>query len=142
MLRGLFDSAGDLSSAKLRGTYDDRLVETIEAVGLDRVASQAGVDRDRLTALIDGQSPDLTLAEAATILGTDEELPDAKTIEAEARDILLMGMSVAVLDVETLAAGVQDDLTPKEIQQKAEGRHPLPLDEYALLHSYIEGKKR
>lgn len=142
MLRGLFDSAGDISSAELRRTYDDRLVETIEAVGLDRVASRTDVDRDRLTALTDGQSPEITLAEAATILGTDEELPDAETIEAEARDILLMGMSMAVLDVEAIAAGIQDELTPKEIQQKAEGRHPLPLDEYALLHSYIESKKR
>jgi hypothetical protein len=142
MLRGLFDSAGDLSSAELRRTYDDRLVETIEAVGLDRVASRTDVDRDRLTALTDGHSPEITLGEAATILGTDEELPDAETIEAEARDILLMGMSMAVLDVEAIAAGIQDELTPKEIQQKAEGRHPLPLDEYALLHSYIENKKR
>jgi hypothetical protein len=50
-------------------------------------------------------------------------------------------MSAAVLDVEAVAAGVGRELEPKEIQQKVEGRHPMTLDEYALLHSYIEGEK-
>jgi hypothetical protein len=47
-----------------------------------------------------------------------------------------------VLDVEALASGVDDALDPKEIQQKIEGRYPITLDEYALLHAYIENRKR
>ena len=142
MLRGLFESAGELSPAELRRAYDDRLVETIERVGLDSVAAESGVDENRLQALVDGESPEVTLGEAAAILAVDDSLPDTDAIEAEARDILLMGMSMAVLDVEAIASGIADELEPKEIQQKAEGRYPMTLDEYALLHSYIEGKKR
>lgn len=142
MLRGLFEDAGELSPTELRRAYDDRLVGTIERVGLDRVAAESGVDETRLQALVDGESPELTLAETAAILAAEDSLPDADGIEAEARDILLMGMSTAVLDVEAIASGIADELEPKEIQQKAEGRYPMTLDEYALLHSYIESKKR
>jgi len=52
-----------------------------------------------------------------------------------------MGMSTAVLDVEALAAGIDDAMEPKEIQQKVEGRHPLTLGEYAVLHAFIEGRR-
>lgn len=142
MLRGRFEAAGDLSPEQLRSQYDDRLVETIESIGEVTVADRTGIDRGTLSALLDGDSPDLTLEEATAILATDEELPDAETLLAEARDILLMGMSNAVLDVEAIASGIDDEMEPKEIQQKVEGRFPLTLDEYARLHSYIESRKR
>jgi len=142
MLRGRFESAGELSPEELQEAYEDALAETVEHVGVETVAEQSGVDEKRLRALTAAESPELTLEEATAILGTDAELPDAETIEAEARDILLMGMSVAVLDVEAIASGINDELEPKEIQQKAEGRFPMTIGEYALLHSYIEGEKR
>ena len=142
MLRGRFESAGEMSAEELQEAYEDLLVEAIEEAGVETVADQSGIDREKLEALVDGESPDVTLEEAAAILGADEELPDTETIEAEARDILLMGMSIAVLDVEAIAAGINDELEPKEIQQKAEGRFPMTLEEYAILHSYIESKKR
>ncbi|MFW6382502.1 MAG: DUF5791 family protein [Haloferacaceae archaeon] len=142
MLRGRFESAGELSPADLRSRYDDLLAETIEAVGPDRVAEQSGVDEGTIAALAAGESPALTLDEAAAILATDEGLPDADSIAAEARDILLMGMSIAVLDVEAVAAGLDDELEPKEIHGKVEGRYPMTLDEYAMVHRYIEHEKR
>jgi hypothetical protein len=142
MLRGTFEEAGKLSPEELRGAYNDRLVEAITAVGQERVLEQVDVDRAVLSALVDGESPELTLETAAEILALDEELPEADSIAAEARDILLMGMSMAVLDVEAVASGIDDAMEPKEIQQKAEGRFPMTLDEYALLHSYIEHSKR
>jgi hypothetical protein len=141
MLRGTFDDAGKLSATELRSAYDERLVETSEAVGVETVTAETAVDSETLTALKQGESPELTLEAAMTILALDEELPDTDTLLAEARDILLMGMSVAVLDVEAVASGIEDAMEPKEIQQKAEGRFPMTLDEYALLHSYIESKK-
>jgi len=142
MLRGEFESAGERSPSELRAAYDELLAETIEVVGIEAVSAQTDIDQNTLEAIVAGEAPELTLAEATEILATDEELPDSESIEAEARDILLMGMSIAVLDVETLASGIDDQLEAKEIQQKAEGRYPLPLDEYALLHSYIESQKR
>ena len=40
-----------------------------------------------------------------------------------------------------LAAGIDGAMDPKEIQQKVEGRHPLTLGEYALLHGFIESRR-
>jgi len=142
MLRGQFESVGEQTPAELRAAYDDRLAETIERVGVETVVAESGVDEAVVEALAAGDSPDLTLEAAAAILATDEGLPDAEAVEAEARDILLMGMSVAVLDVEAIAAGINDEMEPKEIQQKVEGRYPMQLDEYATLHQFIESEKR
>ena len=141
MLRGVFDGAGDRSPDALRQEYESLLAETVRAVGLETVATATDIGQTRLQALLDGDSPALTVSEAAAILATDEDRPDAETIAAEARDILLMGMSIAVLDVEALASALDDRLEPNEIQQKVEGRQPLSLGEYALLHSTIEGHK-
>ena len=142
MLRGRFEAADELSPAELRSEYEAVLAETIETVGESTVADQTGVDEETIRALVAGDSPELTLEDASAILGTDEQYPDADSIEAEARDILLMGMSIAVLDVEAIAAGINDELEPKEIQQKVEGRYPISLAEYAIIHSYIEREKR
>lgn len=142
MLRGRFEAADDLSPAELRSEYEAALIETIETVGQSTVADQSGVDEQRIEALAAGDRPELTLTDATAILATDEQYPDAETIEAEARDILLMGMSIAVLDVEAIAAGINDELEPKEIQQKVEGRYPISLDEYAIIHNYIEREKQ
>jgi hypothetical protein len=142
MLRGRFESAGEQTPDELRAAYDEVLAETIERAGRDTVVEESGVDKEVVETLADGASPDLTLEETAAILATDDDLPDADAIEAEARDILLMGMSIAVLDVEAIAAGINDELEPKEIQQKAEGRYPITLDEYATLQQYIESEKQ
>jgi len=142
MLRGEFPSAGDQSEEVLRTAYDALLAEMIADAGTEAVAEQTGIDEERLEALLGGASPELSLTEAAAILATDPDRPDAGTIAAEARDILLMGMTTAVLDVEAVASGIGDALEPKEIQQKIEGRFPMTLDEYALLHSFIEGRSR
>lgn len=142
MLRGSFENAGELESDELRAAYERRLAAAVESVGLPAAAERTGIDEERLSALLAGESPELTLEEAATVLALDDDLPDAGSIAAEARDLLLMGMSVAVLDVEAVAAGIDDAMEPKEIQQKAEGRFPMTLGEYALVHSYVESRKR
>lgn len=141
MLRGRFEAADDLSPAELHSEYEAALIETIETVGQSTVADRSGVDEETVRALVAGDSPELTLEDASAILGTDDQYPDADAIEADARDILLMGMSVAVLDVEAIAAGINDELEPKEIQQKVEGRYPISLGEYAIIHNYIEREK-
>ena len=142
MLRGEFESAGELKPDGLRSAYDRLLAETVERVGLSAVGDETEIDENRLEELLAGDSPELSLSEAAAILGTDDTRPDADAIAAEARDILLMGMTTAVLDVEAVAAGIDDALGPKTIQQKIEGRYPMTLDEYALLHAYIESQQR
>lgn len=142
MLRDEFEGVGQSDPADLRSAYERVLAETIETVGIDEVAAESGVDRDTLTALLDGESPDVTLEEAAAILATDPDRPDADFIVADARDVLMMGMSVAVLDVDTVESGIDGQMEAKEIQQKIEGRFPMTIGEYAVLHQYIEEKKR
>lgn len=134
MLRGAFEDAADLSPTELREAYLQPLVETMEAEGLDRVAAAADVERSTLEALTVGESPELTLEEAAAILAVDADRPTADAIEAEARDILLLGMTNAVLDVDRLSSGLGGAMEPKEIQQKVEGRAPMTLEEYARIH--------
>ena len=142
MIRGAFDTAGELTPEELRAAYDEVLAEAITAVGVSTAAEQTGLDTETLEAVVDEESPELSLEDAAAILALAEDQPDADVIVAEARDILLMGMSSAVLDVEALASGIDDALDPKEIQQKIEGRYPMTLDEYALIHARIERRKR
>jgi hypothetical protein len=141
MLRDAIESPGEHQPAQLRDAYDDLLVETVQTVGTETITASTTVERDRVDALLAGESPSLTLAEASAVLAADPDRPDAETIAAEARDILLLGMSMAVLDVEALASGIDDEMEPKEIQQRVEGRHPMSLDEYAVLHSYIEHRR-
>jgi len=142
MLRGEFESAGELEPDALRKAYDERLIAAIESVGKDTVAEQTGIPQSTIEALMRGETPDISLEEAAAILGTEDGRPDAESIEAEARDILLMGMTTAVLDVEALASEIDDALEPKEIQQKIEGRFSMSIDEYALIHTAIEARTR
>jgi ethanolamine ammonia-lyase large subunit len=142
MLRGEFESAGELEPDALRKAYDERLIAAIESVGKDTVAEQTGIPQSTIEALMRGETPDISLEEAAAILGTEDGRPDAESIEAEARDILLMGMTTAVLDVEALASEIDDALEPKEIQQKIEGRFSISIDEYALIHTAIEARTR
>jgi len=141
MLRDAVDSPGERSPEQLREAYDELLAETVRAVGRETVAADSGVDPEQLDRLLAGESPLLTLGDATAILAADEDRPAADTLAAEARDILLLGMSMAVLDVEAVAAGIDDRMDPKEIQQKVEGRQPMSLDEYAVLHRYIESQR-
>ena len=141
MLRDAVDSPGEQTPEELRETYDELLAETVRTVGPDEVPPASGIDEQQVDALLAGESPSLTLGEAAAVLATRDDRPDADTIAAEARDILLMGMSMAVLDVEALASGIDDQMDPKEIQQKVEGRYPMTVDEYAVMHSYIEQRR-
>lgn len=136
MLRGEF-AAEELSPAELHEAYLARLRETVAELGVETVSNRAGVDRTVVRGLDDGEGPELTLEVAAAILGADPDLPDGETLAAEARDMLLMGMTRAVVDVDAVAAGIDIERDPKAIQQKVEGRHPMTLVEYAHLHSFV-----
>jgi hypothetical protein len=135
------NDAGELSPDELRARYDQRLRAVIDGHGVGTVVDEAGVARDPAAALAEGESPELTLEEAAAILGVSEDEPDAEAIVLETRDHLLMGMTTAVLDVEAVESGIDGALDAREIQQKIEGRLPMDLDELATVHGYIEERK-
>jgi hypothetical protein len=142
MLRGEFESADEANPESLRRAYDEVLAESLQRVEVETATAETDIEESTLQSLIDRESPEIELSDAAAILALAPERPDAEAIEAEARDILLMGMTTAVLDVEAIASGIDDALEPKEIQQKIEGRFPMTLDEYAMLHAFIESRKR
>lgn len=132
------EEAGELTADELRARYDDRLHTAIDEHGIETVEAETGIES--ITALADGDSPELTLEDAAAILATSESEPDADAIVAETRDHLLIGMSSAVLDVEAVESGIGGAFDAREIQQKIEGRIPMTLDELAMIHGYIESQ--
>jgi hypothetical protein len=138
MLRGEFEPAGESTPDDLLAAYETRLREIIDAAGVDSTSDDSGVDRETITALANGESVEVSLSDATAILALDDDLPDADTIEAEALDVLLMGMTTAVMDVDAVAGALDGAMDPKEIQQKIEGRFPMTIEEYARIHHAIE----
>nr|WP_227376725.1 DUF5791 family protein [Haladaptatus halobius] len=137
MLYDEIDDPGELTPEELRAQYVEELAEMVASVGVDEVAMQTELDRETVASLADGDSPEITLEDAAAVLATGEDAPSKDAILLEVRDHLLMGMTTGVLDVDTLASDIDSDLGPKAIQQKIEGRAPMTLEEYALVHHYI-----
>jgi hypothetical protein len=140
MLYDVAEDAGSLSRTELRRTYDRRLVAAIEAVGAERAATEAGVAREHVDALLDDESPDLTLEEAAALLALDPDVRDAETVVLETRDDLLMGMTTGVMDVDAVAGDIEVDLTGQEVQQAIEGRTMMTLDQLAAIHRAIAAR--
>jgi hypothetical protein len=115
MLRSEFPDAGEQSPDALLSAYGSVLAATVESVGTDAVAETTGLDRETVDSAAAGDVADLALEDATAMLGADPERPDAGSLQAEAQDILLMGMTTAVMDVESLASGIDSQLEPKEI---------------------------
>lgn len=138
VLRGEFDSTA--TPDRLRAAYEARLAATVRDQGLDRVVEATDVDRGGLAALASGEPPELTVAEAAAILGTDPDRPDGATLAAEARDLLLVELTAAVVDVEELSASLDRSVDPDRLRAKLEGREPLALGTYAAIHGYVGGR--
>ena len=141
MLHEVADNPGNRTPTELHELYCAALIAVAEEYGIETVAARSGVDTEKLRELLDGDSPELTLEEAAAILAVPEDAPDAKTIAAIDRDELLMGMTTAVLDVEAVESGVNGELEAREIQSKIEGRYPMSIRDFALLHQYIDGAR-
>jgi hypothetical protein len=137
MFHELVADPGDLGPDELYERYETELVAIIEAHGVDVAAAESGVDEDTLRALTAGESPDLDHEAAAALLALDDDI-DAETAVQLDRDALLMGMTNAVLDVEALASEADGALEAREIQSKVEGRFPMTLREFALLHATIQ----
>jgi len=139
MLHETVDEPETLSPRELHDAYEAELRAVIEAHGAEAVADGTGLSAETLAALADGESPALTLSEAASILALDATL-DAEAIVQEVRDHLLMGMTTGVLDVDTIASNIEPDLSGQEVQQAIEGRIRMTLGELAAIHNYVAGR--
>lgn len=140
----LYDAADEpetLSTDELLATYATELQAVVDDVGADTVVAETDLDRETVDAVVAGDVADLTLEEAAAVLAVSPDYPDQRGIVLEVRDHLLMGMTTAVLDVDTIAANVDVDLTGQEVQQAIEGRTPMTLAEFAAIHRLISERK-
>lgn len=142
MLYRDLDGSEAESPEDLRRQYEAELAGVLDSVGVESTTEETGIETDRLEALVAGDSPKITVEEACEILALDPEEPDAEIVRAEIEDRLLLGMTTAVLDVDTIAANLDSDLSGKEVHQRVEGRAPMTLAEYAEIHHFIGGRKR
>jgi uncharacterized protein YcbX len=141
MLHDAVEDPAAHSPAELRAAYERRLSSVVDERGVDAVAEASGVDADRLAALADGDSPELTVEEAAAVLAVEPGV-DRDAVVQELRDHLLLGMTTGVLDVDTLAGEIDADLTGQEVQQAIEGRIPMTLAQLAELQRAIAARTR
>ncbi|SHK21142.1 hypothetical protein SAMN05444342_0961 [Haladaptatus paucihalophilus DX253] len=138
MLYDEIDDPGEMTPTELHGRYAAELSETISSVGIDEVVELTGLDRETVESIADGETADdLSLEDAAAILATEEGTPEKDAILLEVRDHLLMGMTTGLLDVDTLARDIDGDFEARAVQQKIEGRAPMSVEEYALVHHAI-----
>jgi len=141
MLYDAAENPGELSPAALRAAYFEKLAAVVTELGVDAVVGETGLDRATVEAVADGQTPELTVEEAAEILALSEGAPSAEDIAWETRDHLLVGMTSAVLDVDTIARESDIELDAKEIQQAIEGRLPTPLAQFAEIQAFIDARR-
>ncbi len=118
------------SPSALRSEYVDGFREILESVTLENAADEVDVPIDALEALSAGKPTALTLEQAAAIQSLEDGEPDPQTIVELACDHLLLGMTTAVIDVDTLESEVDLDLEAKEIQQRIERRAPMTFEEF------------
>lgn len=139
MLAEPIDAPSETSPAELLGEYESVLAEVVAAAGVERATEATGLDHSVLESVEAGDAADLDVDDAAAIYALRDGAPDADAILAAVRDHLLLGMSSAMLTVDHIAADVDGNLDPKEIQGMVEGRHPMSLAEFARIKHYVAG---
>ena len=140
----LYDDIEDpeaTSPEELREGYAADLAATIEVNGVDAVVEETGVDRETVETLAEGDAAEVQLEDAAAVAALADDAPPKDAMMAEIQDSLLLGMTTAVLDVDTIAAEM-DDMDGKQVHQKVEGRTPMTVGEYATLHHFIASRQR
>ncbi|MEZ3115250.1 DUF5791 family protein [Halobaculum sp. MBLA0147] len=139
----LYDTLADAEAptpAEFRAAYAAELAAVVDEHGVETVAEAADLEVSVVAGFADGDLGETTLAEAAAVLSLSG--PDAETVAAEVRDHLLMGMSTAILDVDTVAAEIDADLGGKAVRQALEGQIRLTLAELAEIQSLIRTRSR
>ena len=136
------DDVAELTPEALGIQYEAALAEIVDRVGSEETAERTDLDRERLSVLVDGGSPALTIEEVASILALDPDEPSAEAVHAELLDRLMIDMTTAVVDVETVAANVEGDRSPTEVQQQVEGRAPMTLETYARVRHFLASRAR
>jgi hypothetical protein len=119
--------------------YVAELQAAVMEVGPEEAVDATDLDDAVIDAVVAGDAEmvgRMHLTEVTPMLALDDDRT-AEAVAADARDELLFAMSTTVTDVDRLAASLDADLDPKEIQAKMEGRYPMRLREYAALETEL-----
>jgi hypothetical protein len=138
MLYNVLPDAETPTAAELQAAYAAELAAVVDEYGQETVAADTGLDPETVAAFADGDVADATLSDAAAVFAVDGTDPDAVT--AEVRDGLMMGLSTAILDVDTVALEIETELDAREVRQALEGEIRLRLDELAAVQSLIRSR--
>lgn len=141
MLHDAVEAGDEGSPEALRAAYFEELAAVVAELGIDTVVGGTGLDRATVEAIDAGERPELTVEEAAEVLALADGAPGAEDIAWESRDHVLMGMTTAVVDVDTVAREIDVDLDAKEIQQAIEGRLPTTLEQFAAIQAYVDARR-
>ncbi|MES3161349.1 MAG: DUF5791 family protein [Halorubrum sp.] len=131
---------GAIEAATLLASFETALAAAVETTGTDRIRAETPLDETAVDAVAAGDVGSLTLEEGVAVLAARDGSDPAPMV-AELRDHLLMGMATAVLDVDTVAASIDADLTGQEVQQTLEGRAEMTLEQLAEVMAVIESRK-
>lgn len=144
MLQDVVEDPGRTGVAEQLHAHVAELGRLVEAVGIDACAEAADLPASTVTALADGDvetAADLDLEAVAAIHALEADAPGAAAILAEAREDLLLGMTVGILSVDEVASDVDMALEPREIQGLLEGRRPMSLRAYVELSHVIANRR-
>lgn len=143
MLHEVPDDLDEPSSEALLAGHVERLAAVVAEAGVTASAESTGLPVATIEQVASRDVEavaTLDVAEAAALLALADGAPSATEIADAARDELLFGMTVGVLNVDMVAGEVDLDLDPKEVQAMLEGRHPMTLREYAAVQSVVTGR--
>ncbi|MFB6198551.1 MAG: DUF5791 family protein, partial [Halobacteriaceae archaeon] len=87
--------------ASLYASYVSALADIVKRNGVESVTEQADIAENRIEKLANGEDPSLTIEEATSLLALHSDQPDPETLRVEIRDDIMLGMSSAVLDVDS-----------------------------------------
>ncbi|QHS16904.1 DUF5791 family protein [Halopenitus persicus] len=120
--------------------YRRLLQESVDDASVETIRAETELGDDRIDAIAGGAVTGISIEEAASVLAVaDDRDPDA--IVYELRDHLLMGMTTAVVDVDTLAGAIDADLTGQELQQALEGRTRMTIGQLAEITAALEARR-
>lgn len=142
-LHTVVDRPGERTFEELLAAHTAQLATAIEATGVEAAAGAAGLDPDTVSAIAAGDAgaaTDIPLEAAAELLAHQENTTAAQDLLDAALDELLFGMTAGVLNVDVVAAELDSDLEPREVQQALEGRYPVTLGQYVELQRFIASR--
>lgn len=133
--------AGSVTTDVLLTAFESLVGDAVREAGTAHIRDETELSDAVVRAMERGDVADCTVRDSAVVLGATTDR-DADAIVAELRDHLLIGMATAVLDVDTIAASIETDLTGQEVQQALEGRTQMTLEQLAEISAVIEQRKR